>query len=96
VTHARWQDGDLLLACHLQPGASRSELAGMHGDRLKIRIKAPPIEGRANDELRRFLAAACDVAQRDVVIEQGELGRQKLVRIRAPRQVPAGLGIGSS
>lgn len=89
--YGEWRNGDLILACHLQPGASRSEFAGEHGERLKIRIQAPPIDGRANDELRRFLAARFGVAQRDVLIEQGELGRQKRVRIVAPQCLPAEL-----
>jgi len=83
-----WQDGDLILNCHLQPRASRDEFCGRHGDSLKIRIKAPPIEGRANAQLTRFLAKAFGVARGDVEILSGELGRQKRVKIRAPARLP--------
>lgn len=89
----RWQAGDLLLYCHLQPNASADGFAGVHGDRLKIRIGAPPIEGRANARLVVFLATRFGVPKRSVTVEQGESARQKTVRVTAPAQLPAELGI---
>ncbi|MFC6670312.1 DUF167 family protein [Marinobacterium aestuariivivens] len=89
----RWQGDDLILSCHLQPRASRDEFCGRHGDSLKIRIQAPPIEGRANDRLIRFLARQFGVAKSAVEILGGELGRQKRVRIAAPERLPEELGI---
>ncbi len=91
----RWQDEDLLLHCHLQPGAKRSEFAGEHGGRLKLRIAAPAVEGKANAALIAFLAKAFGVAKRAVAIEAGELGRQKTLRIAAPQRLPVELGIPS-
>lgn len=79
--HFQWQGQDLLLFCHLQPGASKTEFAGLHGDRLKIRIKAPPVDGKANAALIDFLSAEFSVSKNKIKIEQGELGRQKTVRI---------------
>jgi hypothetical protein len=87
----QWQGDDLILRCHLQPKASRDEFAGPHGDSVKIRITAPPIEGRANAHLIGFLAKQFGVAKRDVVILSGELGRQKRVCIRRPGRIPTGL-----
>lgn len=89
----RWQGGDLLLYCHLQPNASADGFAGVHGDRLKIRIGAPPIDGRANARLVVFLAGQFGVARRNVTVEQGDSARQKTLRITAPAQLPAELGI---
>lgn len=71
-----WQGEDLILRCHLQPKASRDEISGLHGDSVKIRIAAPPIEGRANAALVKFLAKTFGVAKRDVSIISGELGRR--------------------
>jgi len=88
VSHFQWSDGDLLLVCHLQPNASRSEFAGLHGDALKIRIQAPPVEGKANTELVKFLAKAFGVGKRDIEIISGELNRHKRVRIAAPAKLP--------
>jgi uncharacterized protein (TIGR00251 family) len=89
----RWQDGALTLFCHLQPKASRDEFAGQHGDRLKIRITAPPVDGKANAHLIEFLAAQFGVAKQAVSIVSGDSGRQKTVRIDKPKQLPAALSI---
>lgn len=89
--HYQWQGQDLLLFCHLQPGASKTEFSGLHGDRLKIRIKAPPVDGKANATLINFLSAEFSVAKNQIKIEQGELGRQKTVRIKNLIAVPAKL-----
>ena len=92
-SHYQWADGDLILVCHLQPKASKSEFAGLHGDALKIRIQAPPVEGKANTELIKFLAKQFGVAKSDVEIISGELNRHKRVRIRQPQKLPAETGI---
>ena len=85
----RREDGDgLVLMLHVQPGAKRTEVVGIHGDgaaaRLKIRLGAPPVEGKANAELLRFLAAAFGVAQRAVLLLRGEASRQKTVQVKRP------------
>ena len=81
-------DGSLTLSLHIQPGAKQTAFAGLHGDRLKIRLTAPPVEGKANAHLMAFLAAAFGVAKSQVSLESGELNRQKRVRIRSPRTLP--------
>lgn len=83
------RDGeDLLLALHIQPGARRSEFAGLHGGRLKLRVAAPAVEGKANAALIRFLAGRFSVPVRAVGIESGAQGRQKRVRIRGAAGLP--------
>lgn len=83
------EDGDsLVLVLHVQPGAARTQVAGAHGDALKIRLAAPPVEGRANDALRRYLAAAFGVPLRQVTIERGETSRRKVVRVERPVRRP--------
>lgn len=89
----QWQEGNLLLSCHLQPKAAKDEIVGMHGDSVKIRITAPPIEGRANTHLIKFLAKQFAVTKRDITILSGELGRQKRIRITQPGNLPAQLNI---
>lgn len=84
----QWQDDSLIISCHLQPKASKTEVVGLHGDALKVRIKAPPVEGKANAELIRFLAKEFAVSKRDVVLISGELSRQKRIRINAPAVIP--------
>lgn len=89
----RWAGADLLLALHLQPGASRSEFSGIHGERLKIRIAAPPVDGKANAALIDFLAGAFDVPKQGIIIERGDSSRQKSVRIVDPQRLPDGLDL---
>jgi uncharacterized protein (TIGR00251 family) len=81
-------DGSITLEIHAQPGAKKNEVAGVHGDALKIRIAAPPVEGKANDELRRFLAEAFGVPLRAVTLVRGETGRRKTVHVAAPERRP--------
>jgi uncharacterized protein (TIGR00251 family) len=76
--------GALVLALHVQPGAVRTEVAGTHGDALKVRLAAPPVDGKANAALLRFLAAAFGVPLRQVTLVRGETSRQKVVRVDAP------------
>jgi uncharacterized protein (TIGR00251 family) len=79
---------DVVLTLHVQPGTSRTEYAGLHGDAHKIRLAAPPVDGRANEALIAFLAEAFGVARRDVVIASGTSARRKIVRIVAPARRP--------
>ncbi|MBB4864305.1 uncharacterized protein (TIGR00251 family) [Pseudomonas nitritireducens] len=88
-----WDGEDLLLDVHLQPKASRDEFAGLHGERLKIRLTAPPVEGKANAHLLAFLGKAFGVPKSTVKLESGELNRQKRVRIPRPTKLPPDLGI---
>ncbi len=86
---AVWREGDdLLLRLYIQPKASRDSIVGLHGEELKVAITAPPIDGKANAHLSKFLAKQCKVAKGLVVIEKGELGRHKQVRIQQPSQIP--------
>ena len=78
----------IVLTLHVQPGAKRTEVAGTHGDSLKIRLAAPPVDGRANAELLRYLAHAFGVPQRNAMLVRGDSSRQKIVRIRCPSVRP--------
>jgi len=89
----RWQDQDLILACRLQPKASTDEFVGDHGEELKIRITAPPVDGKANAHLTRFLAKSFGVSKSQVKIEKGESSRSKRIRIHSPVKFPAKLNI---
>lgn len=85
---AREEDGAIVLALHVQPGAKRTGVAGTHGGALKVRLAAPPVDGKANDELVRFLAEAFGVPRRNVTIVRGEASRDKTVRVASPRLRP--------
>ena len=74
------KDG-ILIRIQAQPKASRSEVVGVHGDRLKIRIAAPPVDGAANEELVRLLAETLGVPRKAIRIVSGQTGRRKVVEV---------------
>jgi uncharacterized protein (TIGR00251 family) len=71
----------VVLELHVQPGAKRTEFAGKHGERIKVRLAAPAHEGRANEALVEFLAAHYRVPKRSVTITGGLRSRSKRVVI---------------
>jgi uncharacterized protein (TIGR00251 family) len=71
----------LILELHVQPGASRTEFAGKHGERIKVRLAAPAHDGKANQALIEFLAGHYGVPKRNVRITSGLKSRQKRVQI---------------
>jgi len=87
----RWDGEDLILQLRVQPRASRDELADVQGDRLRVRLTAPPVEGKANACLQRFLAELFGVGRKRVLIESGASGRNKRVRIKGPVSLPQAL-----
>jgi len=82
------RDG-LTLAVWVVPGAPRSEIVGVVDDRLRIRLSARAVEGRANEELVRFLAGLLAVRRRDVIVAVGERSRRKLLRISGVTPIDA-------
>jgi uncharacterized protein (TIGR00251 family) len=70
-----------VLSVHVQPRAARTEVVGLHGDAIKIRLKAPPVDGAANDELIRFVAERLGLPRTAVELVGGATGRAKRLRI---------------
>ncbi len=70
-----------MLDLHIQPGAKKSGVVGLHGDALKVRIDSPPIDGRANAALITFLAGALGVPKQSLAVVKGETSRRKTVRV---------------
>ncbi len=78
----------LVLRLYIQPKASRDSIIGLHGDELKVAITAPPVDGKANAHLIKYLAKQFRVAKGQVLLEKGELGRHKQIKIIDPQQIP--------
>ena len=76
VTH----DG-VLLSLHVQPGAKRSEIVGIHGEALKIRLAAPPVDGKANACLVNFLAEVLALPKSGISLVSGQSSRSKRVAV---------------
>lgn len=94
MSEAAWyrrDGGSWLIEVHVQPGAKTSAVAGLHGGALKLRIAAPPLEGRANEALCAFIARALGVPKAAVSIARGESSRHKRVRVAAPAADPRSL-----
>ncbi len=73
----------IVLRLHVQPGAKSTQVVGVHGDALKIRLHAPPVDGKANAALCKFIAHTCGAVLADIEIISGQTQRQKRVAIRA-------------
>jgi hypothetical protein len=87
----RWDGADLVLRLRIQPRAARDELAGPHGNRLRVRIQAPPVDGKANARLISLVAEWCGVPKSQVTLVAGETGRDKTLRVVAPWTPPPGV-----
>jgi uncharacterized protein (TIGR00251 family) len=81
--HRRAADGSLVLSIQAQPGAKRTEVAGLHGDALKIRVAAPALEDRANEALIAFIAGKLGIAKREVTLVSGAKSREKRFAVSA-------------
>ena len=74
-------DGRVTLTLHIQPGAKKTEIAGLHGDALKIRLAAPPVDGKANEALVKFLAETLELPKSAVSLKSGQTSRRKVLEI---------------
>lgn len=86
-----WDGEVLVLRLRVQPRARADAIVGPHGDRLRVRIKAPPVDGAANAHLQAFLAAICGVPRDQVEVSAGAGSRDKAVRVSAPTTLPPGV-----
>ena len=75
------KNGAVTFKIRVQPRAAQSAIAGVHGDAVKVRIASPPVDGKANEEVRQFFARLLDVPKSAVEILAGESTRDKLLRI---------------
>jgi uncharacterized protein (TIGR00251 family) len=85
----RRDNTDLVLSLTVQPKSSKDELLGDHNGRCKVRITAPPVDGKANLHLIKYLAKLFRVSKSQVIIEKGETNKHKQVRIIRPVAVTA-------
>jgi hypothetical protein len=84
----QWDNQDLLLAVHVQPRSSKTEIMGIYAERLKIKITAPPVDGKANKELIKLFAKLFSVPKSHISLLNGETSREKRFKIQAPNKLP--------
>jgi len=87
-TFYEWQGDDLIFRVKAQAKASKDEFSEVLGNRLKIRIAVPPIDGRANQHLSKFLARQFKLSQSQIELIAGDSARQKCFRIHPPKHIP--------
>lgn len=71
----------MIIRVHIQPGAKQNEIVGRYGDAVKIRLQAPPIEGRANKALIEFLAKKIGIPKSSIKITHGQSSRNKTLSL---------------
>ena len=74
--------GGVRIQLHVQPGASTSEVTGLHGNRIRLRIQSPPVDGRANAAVLAWIAEVLGVPRGAVTLVRGEKSREKTVEVR--------------
>lgn len=91
----RAEDDGTVIVCRIQPGARKDSIEGLREDQLVIRLCAPPVEGKANKSLQRFISEHLRVAKSKVVIKSGEKARTKVLYIEGigPDEVKERLGL---
>jgi uncharacterized protein len=70
-----------VITLHIQPGAKKTEIVGIHGAALKIRLAAPPVDGKANAALLEFLAEKLGTGRTALELVSGQTSRSKRVRV---------------
>ena len=78
-------DGAIRLSVQVAPNAKKTEVSGITGDALRIRLHAPPVDGKANDELIRFVAERLGLPKRAVQLAGGHASKRKLLQIENSR-----------
>ncbi|MCG6985254.1 MAG: DUF167 family protein [Thiocapsa sp.] len=84
----RWDGEDLELSLRVQPRAPKDAFIGPQGDHYRVAVKAPPVNGKGNLALRRFIAKAFGVPPSKVALIGGDHARYKRLRVQAPRTFP--------
>lgn len=88
VSFVATDQGNLVLHCHIQPKASRDAIVGIHDGRLKVQVASPPVDGKANEQLIRFIAKTLGVAKSRVILIRGQSSRLKTLRIEGLDKLP--------
>jgi uncharacterized protein len=91
VTALRREGDDLLLACKVQPRAKHNMFGEVRNGAVIVKLRAPPVDGKANDELVRFIADTFAVPISRIRIERGQNSRHKVLRIEGTHAIPVEL-----
>lgn len=93
VNNLKSMTKELTLSLVIQPKASRNEIVGLLGNEIKIALTAPPVDGKANDHLKKYLSKICKTPQSNIEILKGLTNKHKTVLIKEIREIPKELQI---
>jgi uncharacterized protein (TIGR00251 family) len=88
MTFYHWQDKDLILSIYVQPRSSQTHIVGIYNNRLKVKITAAPIDGKANADIHKLFAKLFGVAKSKITIISGKTNRNKNILIQSPTKLP--------
>ncbi len=77
----KFNDNSIDIRIYVQPRSSKNEIAGIHGDAIKIKITSPPVDGAANSLLIKFLSKKLGVSKSSISLVSGDKSRKKVVNI---------------
>jgi uncharacterized protein (TIGR00251 family) len=83
-----WEGEDLILFVHVQPRASQTCIVGVHGDKLKVKITAAPVDGKANAQVLKLFSKIFGVAKSQIILQIGKTSRDKCFCIQSPKRLP--------
>jgi hypothetical protein len=84
----------VIIQVHASPRASKTQVQGLHGEALKIRLQAPPVDGKANETLIEFLAKTLGIPQRQITLISGQTSRQKRLNLQGITANQVGIRLG--
>lgn len=84
----QWKQKNLLLKLHVQPNAKENKVIGLHGESLKLKIKAPPVDNKANKEVTLFLSKEFNISKSSIELTAGQTSREKRFLIKEPEVLP--------
>ncbi|MEI6166554.1 MAG: DUF167 domain-containing protein [bacterium] len=84
----------VIIQVHASPRASKTQIQGLHGDAVKIRLQAPPVDGKANETLIEFLAKTLGIPQRQITLISGQTSRQKRLNLQGITANQVGISLG--
>jgi len=88
MTFYHWEGENLILSVHVLPRSSHPGIVGVHGDKLKVKITAAPVDGKANADLCKLFSKVFGVAKSRIIIRSGESSRNKSLCIQSPKKLP--------
>ncbi|MBE9562068.1 MAG: YggU family protein [Proteobacteria bacterium] len=84
----RWEGKNLVLSIYVQPRSSKNCIVGVYDNKLKVKVTAPPVDGKANADIYKLFAKLFGIAKSKIIILNGQTSRNKNILIKSPKKIP--------